>query len=111
MFIQPIDYFLGTIRNRANERGFTVVVWTPGTESTIAIDVIGRSAVISTRRMDLWERIAYLHKSPGPHLVAIRGNWVWTRVWRWLADGTAYLQWRLRSYRDNGIRARGTVVC
>jgi hypothetical protein len=21
----------------------------------------------------------------------LRGNWFWTRVWRWLADGTVYL--------------------
>jgi hypothetical protein len=28
---------------------------------------------------------------PGPHNVAIRGNWGGTRAWRWFADATIYL--------------------
>jgi hypothetical protein len=28
---------------------------------------------------------------PGPHNVAIRGNWVTTQVWRVFADATIYL--------------------
>jgi hypothetical protein len=41
--------------------------------------------------MNLWESLSYLHKIPGPHNVAIRGNWLGTRVWRVLADATIYL--------------------
>jgi len=35
--------------------------------------------------------MAYLHKTPGPHNADLRGNWFWTRVWQWLADGSVYL--------------------
>ena len=82
---------IGTIRNQREPRRVTAAVWTPGTETTVMIDVAGKSATISARGMSLWETMAYLHKSPGPHLVAIRGNWLWTRIWRWFADGTIYL--------------------
>jgi hypothetical protein len=27
---------------------------------------------------------------PGPHNVALRGNWPYIRLWRWFADATAY---------------------
>ena len=50
-----------------------------------------RTAAVTRRRTGWWESLAYLHKSPGPHNVAIRGNWVWTRVWKWFADTTIYL--------------------
>jgi hypothetical protein len=41
--------------------------------------------------MSLWESLAYLHKMPGPHLVALRGNWFGIQAWRWFADATIYL--------------------
>ncbi len=41
--------------------------------------------------MGLSESISYLHKMPGPHNVAIRGNWIGTQAWRVLADATIYL--------------------
>jgi hypothetical protein len=28
---------------------------------------------------------------PGPHNANIRGNWIWTQVWRQFADATIYL--------------------
>jgi SAM-dependent methyltransferase len=40
---------------------------------------------------DMLSGIELLHKMPGPHNVAIRGNWFATRVWRWFADATIYL--------------------
>ena len=41
--------------------------------------------------MNLWESLSYLHKIPGPHNVAIRGNWIGTQIWRLFADATIYL--------------------
>jgi hypothetical protein len=38
-----------------------------------------------------WDAVVYLHKMPGPHNVAVRGNWVLTRIWAWLADATVAL--------------------
>ena len=41
--------------------------------------------------MNLWESLSYLHKMPGPHNLAIRGNWAGIEIWRWFADATIYL--------------------
>ena len=60
-------------------------------ETIIDVDVPSRTAVVSRRKMGILESVGYLHKSPGPHNADLRGNWFWTRLWRWLADGTVYL--------------------
>ena len=39
----------------------------------------------------MWDATVLLHKMPGPHNVAIRGNTTFMQVWRWLADATVYL--------------------
>lgn len=62
-----------------------------GAEASVDVDLDARSATVKRRSMSVWESIAYLHKMPGPHNVAIRGNWVGTRLWRVLADATIYL--------------------
>jgi hypothetical protein len=33
----------------------------------------------------------YLHRMPGPHNASVRGNWVYMRLWGWLADASVYL--------------------
>lgn len=59
---------------------------------------------------------------PRRNPVAIRGNWFWTRAWRWFADGTvylllfismtrAYLWWVLRAERRVGIALLGISAC
>jgi hypothetical protein len=69
---------------------------------------------VKRRTTSLWESLAYLHKMPGPHNVAIRGNWIGTNVWRWLADATIYvllfisisgiyLWWSIRAERRIGL--------
>jgi hypothetical protein len=60
-------------------------------EATVDVDLRARSAVVTRRAMGVWETLAYLHKMPGPHNVAIRGNWVGTNVWHWFADATVAL--------------------
>jgi len=60
-------------------------------ETTVALDLDARSAVVSRRATSVLEAFAYLHKMPGPHNVTLRGNWVWTQGWRWFADATVYL--------------------
>jgi hypothetical protein len=62
-----------------------------GLESTVDVDLDARSAGVARRKMSLWESLSYLHKMPGPHLVALRGNWFGIQVWRWFADKTIYL--------------------
>jgi hypothetical protein len=82
---------IGSTNHVARTGRFVFPVSRPGLEARIDVDLGGRSATISRRITSPWEALAYLHKMPGPHNVNIRGNWVWTRVWRWFADGTVYL--------------------
>ncbi|MEO8075208.1 MAG: PepSY-associated TM helix domain-containing protein [Acidobacteriota bacterium] len=80
--------FLRVLRK---DRHVVFPVVKPGFEATVDVDLVSRSAVVSSRTTGWWEALAYLHKSPGPHNIGIRGNWFWTRAWGWLADTTIYL--------------------
>ena len=82
---------IGFLRYDATERHLIFPVSRAGVETRVAVDLDARSATVTRRTTSLWESLAYLHKMPGPHNVAIRGNWVGTRVWRWFADATIYL--------------------
>jgi hypothetical protein len=82
---------IGFLRYRAEDRHLIFPVSTAGLESTIDVDLGARSATVTRRTMDLWESLSYLHKMPGPHNAALRGNWVGIEIWRWLADATIYL--------------------
>ena len=72
-------------------RHFVFPVSKPGLETFVDVDIDARSASVSRRETGFWEALAYLHKMPGPHNVAIRGNWFGTRAWLWFADTTIYL--------------------
>jgi hypothetical protein len=82
---------IGFLRLLRKEHHLVFPVARPRFEATVDVDLEARSAVVSTRATAWWDALGYLHKSPGPHNVAIRGNWLWTRVWGWLADTTVYL--------------------
>ena len=82
---------IGFIRYVSKDRHLILPVSKAGAEATIDVDLDARTATVTRRRMNVWESISYLHKIPGPHNVAIRGNWVGTRIWRVLADTTIYL--------------------
>lgn len=82
---------IGFVRYVRKDRHVIIPVSTPGLESVVDVDLVERTATISRRRTSVPESLAYLHKSPGPHNADLRGNWLWTRVWRWAADGTVYL--------------------
>ena len=82
---------IGFLRYVARDRHLIFPVSRAGMETLIDVDLDARSATVTRRRTGPWESIAYLHKMPGPHNVAIRGNWIGTRVWRWFADATVYL--------------------
>jgi hypothetical protein len=82
---------IGFTRFVKKNRHFMFPVSKPGLETMVDVDVDGASATVTRRKTGMLEALAYLHKMPGPHLVAIRGNWLWTRVWRRSADATIYL--------------------
>jgi hypothetical protein len=82
---------VGFVRFVKDARHFIFPVSRPGLETTVDVDVDAASATVSSRKTGILESLAYLHKMPGPHNVNIRGNWVWTQVWRLFADATIYL--------------------
>jgi len=82
---------IGFLRFIVRDRHLIFPVSRPGMESLVDVNLDERSASVTRRRTNLWESLAYLHKMPGPHNVAIRGNWIGTEAWRWFADATIYL--------------------
>jgi hypothetical protein len=94
-----------------------------GSEATVDVDLDTRTASVKRRSMNLWESVSYLHKMPGPHNVAIRGNWIGTQIWRGFADATiylllfislsgVYLWWAIKAERRTGLTllAAGAVT-
>jgi hypothetical protein len=86
-----LDGELGFTRLVRSTRHFVFPVSKPGLEASVDVDLDARTATVSRRRTSVWEALAYLHKMPGPHNAAIRGNWFPTRAWRVFADATIYL--------------------
>jgi hypothetical protein len=82
---------IGFTRLVRQSRHFVFPVSKPGLETNVDVDLQAGTAKVSRRPTSVWEGMAYLHKMPGPHNVAIRGNWVGTNAWRWFADATIYL--------------------
>jgi hypothetical protein len=73
------------------EGKLTIPVTIPGRETTVSISITNREATIVTREAGLANALVTLHKSPGQHGPDIRMNWLFMRVWRWMADTTVYL--------------------
>jgi hypothetical protein len=82
---------IGYLRYVARDRHLVFPVSKAGAETTVDVDLDARMATVKRRSMSLWESLSYLHKMPGPHNVAIRGNWIGTGIWRLFADATIYL--------------------
>lgn len=82
----------GEIQNlfRRKER-LTVPIMAPGRRATVRVDLARGVATVEAQETGFWDGLLYLHKSPGPHVAAIRGNWVFTRIWRWMADSVVCL--------------------
>ena len=115
---------VGWIQHFAKENRLVIPVTVPGRITTVTLDLAKREARIQERSTGLASALVELHKSPGPHLVGIRMNWSYLRVWSWLADATVYLVlfltlsglylwYGLRSERSIGIAllAVGAVSC
>jgi hypothetical protein len=82
---------IGYLRYVSTDRHLIFPVSKAGSEATVDVDIARRTATVSRRHMGVWESLSYLHKMPGPHNVAIRGNWLGTRAWHVFADATIYL--------------------
>lgn len=110
---------IGFLRYVAKDRRLIFPVSKAGSEATVEVDLDARTATVTRRSMNLWESLSYLHKMPGPHNVAIRGNWIGTEIWRVLADATiylllfislsgVYLWWAIKAERRIGIALLAT---
>ena len=82
---------VGSVRRIARENRLVLAVIVPGREVTVDLNLATRSAVVTERGNSMASALVYLHKMPGQHLAILRGNWIYMRIWRWLADGTVYL--------------------
>lgn len=82
---------IGFLRYVPTTRHLIFPVSKAGSEATVDIDLARQTATVSRRSMNVWESLSYLHKIPGPHNVALRGNWIGTVLWRVFADATIYL--------------------
>ena len=105
---------IGFVRYVSKDHHVIFPVSRAGSEATVDVDLEARTATVKRRRMNVSESISYLHKMPGPHNVAIRGNWIGTRIWRVLADATIYfllfislsgiyLWWAIKAERRIGL--------
>lgn len=82
---------VGWVQHIASEKRYIIPVSVPGRITTVSLDVEKRQASIEERNTGLADALVTLHKSPGPHLVGMRMNWLFMRVWWWLSDATVYL--------------------
>lgn len=83
--VGEIDFFHDT------PEGFRILVSRPSSKITIDVNLAAKTADVEDRPATLAEGLVYLHKYPGPHNANLRGNWLFTRLWGFLADGTVYL--------------------
>jgi len=82
---------IGFIRHLVKEHLLVVPISIPGRETTVEIGLATHIAKVNQRTTGIWDGLIALHKAPGPHLVAIRMNWLPMRIWRWFADATVYV--------------------
>lgn len=82
---------IGFVQHIPKRRRLAFSVSVPGKSTAVLIDLAAQTAEIKTQPSGFWSALLELHKSPGPHLAAIRMNWFPMRVWQWCADGSVYL--------------------
>lgn len=62
----------------------------PGLNKVIRANLSEGTAEVERQYTGVWDAMVFLHEMPGSHLVSIRGNWIYVRIWGWLADITVY---------------------
>jgi hypothetical protein len=65
---------IGFVRYMPRDRRFVLPVMQPGKQTTVELNLVTRTASITTSTTGVADAMVYLHKMPGPHNVAIRGN-------------------------------------
>lgn len=82
---------VGWVQHFPRQHQLVIPVTVPGRVTTVTLDVMKREAAFETRTTGLADALVVLHMSPGQHMADIRKNWIYMRVWSWLADATVYL--------------------
>ena len=63
-----------------------IPVTKPGHRVSIRADLVVGLAYIHSEKTNIWKKLIWLHKMPGPHNANIRGNWIYTKIWKSLVD-------------------------
>lgn len=81
---------IGYVNRKPQGHTLSFPIETPGRRTSVKVDLAAGTATLKEQTTGVWDATIYLHKMPGPHNVKIRGNWMFTGLWSWLADGTVY---------------------
>lgn len=79
------------VRQLSKEHRLIVPVRLPDRDTVVDLNYERGTATVTSRRQSLGDALVYLHKMPGPHNADVRGNSSLMRVWRVVADTTAYV--------------------
>jgi hypothetical protein len=82
---------IGYISHRKQDQHYVIPVSKPGWQATVELNAEDGSVAVEEQYTGTADALNYLHKSPGPHNVNIRGNWLLTRVWKSSVDTFVYL--------------------
>lgn len=63
-----------------------IPVTRPGYRISIKADIKAGIAYIHSEKTNIWMKLIWLHKMPGPHNANIRGNWIDTKFWSSMVD-------------------------
>lgn len=74
-----------------NARGITFPVRVPGLKTLVEINTSTKNVLITRQQEGSLRGMSYLHIMPGQHNAKIRGNSVFIKIWRKIADAVVYL--------------------
>jgi hypothetical protein len=79
------------VRHSVDKDELLIPLTIPGRETVARLKLAKGEATITTRETGLADALVTLHKFPGQHSADIRMNWIFLKLWGWLADATVYL--------------------
>ncbi|MCC6586964.1 MAG: hypothetical protein IT168_09760 [Bryobacterales bacterium] len=94
--LQPVLGSIGVtgeinfVRKLTREHRIVVPVMLPGKDITVDLNLQARTATVFKESTGFADALIHLHKMPGPHNVNVRGNSLYMKIWRALADVTSY---------------------